>query len=135
MEATKARREAALLVLIVFLLGVLLGGVGNHLWGSRVWGQGGHSGPPGPPPNREQVLANFTKQLELTPDQEKQLGNILDDSRAKFKALNESLDPKRMEIGDESRAQMRALLTPDQLPKFDAYMQQQDAQHRSGRGR
>jgi Spy/CpxP family protein refolding chaperone len=136
MEATKARREAAVLVLIVFLLGVLLGGVGNHLWGSRVWGNsGGHSGPPGPPPTREQVLDNFTKELQLTPDQEKQLGAILDDSRAQFRALNESLDPKRMQIRDQSRAQMRALLTPDQQPKFDAFMQRQDSQRKNGRGR
>jgi Spy/CpxP family protein refolding chaperone len=133
MEATKARREAAILVLIVFLLGVLLGGVGNHLWGSRVWGNSpGHSGPP---PTREQVLDNFTKELQLTPDQEKQLGAILDDSRAQFRALSESLDPKRMQIRDESRAQMRALLTPEQQPKFDAFMQRQDLQHKNGRGR
>jgi Spy/CpxP family protein refolding chaperone len=134
MEATKARREAAILVLIVFLLGVLLGGVGNHLWGSRVWGNG--SGRPGgPPPNREQVLDSFTKELQLTPDQEKQLGGILDDSRSQFRALNESLDPKRMQIRDESRAQMRALLTPDQQTKFDAFMQKLDSQRKNGRGR
>ena len=41
MEAIKARREAAALVFVVFLLGVLLGGMGNHLWGSRVWGNPG----------------------------------------------------------------------------------------------
>jgi Spy/CpxP family protein refolding chaperone len=132
MEATKARREAAILVLIVFLLGVLLGGVGNHLWGSRVWGNsGGHLGPP---PTRAQVLDNFTKELQLTPDQEKQLGSILDDSRSKFRALDKSLDPQRMQIRDESRAQMRALLTPDQQPKFDAFMQRQDSQRKNGRG-
>jgi Spy/CpxP family protein refolding chaperone len=134
MEATKARREAAVLVFVVFLLGVLLGGVGNHLWGSRVWGNSG--GRPGPPPSREQVLANFTRELELTPDQEKQLGSILDDSRSKFHALDRSMDPQRMQIRDESRAQMRALLTPDQQTKFDAFLQRQDQQRKNdGRGR
>ncbi len=38
MATTKARGEAAALVAVVFLLGILLGGVGNHLWGERVWG-------------------------------------------------------------------------------------------------
>src|SRR5579872_4844968 len=108
MDATKARREAAVLVFVVFLLGVLLGGVGNHLWGSRVWGnQATHAGPP---PNHNQLLADFTRELELTPDQQKQLGSILDDSRSKFHALDKSLDPQRMQIRDQSRAQMRELL-------------------------
>ncbi|ERR1700722_1611892 len=134
MEATKGRREAAVLVFIVFLLGVLLGGVGNHLWGSRVWGNS--TGRFGPPPTRDQVLANFTRQLELTPDQEKQLGDILDDSRSKFRSLDKSLDPQRMQIRDQSRAQMRALLTPEQQPKFDAFLAQQDLQRKNnGRGR
>jgi Spy/CpxP family protein refolding chaperone len=134
MEATKGRREAAVLVFIVFLLGVLLGGMGDHLWGSRVLGNPG--GRFGPPPTREQVLANFTRQLELTPDQEKQLGDILDDSRSKFRSLDKSLDPQRMQIRDQSRAQMRALLTPEQQPKFDAFFAQQDLQRKNnGRGR
>jgi Spy/CpxP family protein refolding chaperone len=133
MDATKARREAAILVFVVFLLGVLLGGVGNHLWGSRVWGnQAGHAGPP---PNRDQLLADFTRELELTPDQQKQMGSILDDSRSKFHALDKSLDPQRMQIRDQSRAQMRALLTPEQQPKFDAFLQRQDSLRHNGRGR
>jgi len=133
MEAIKARREAAALVFVVFLLGVLLGGVGNHLWGSRVWGNQG--GRPGLPPSREQVLADFTRELELTADQEKQLGSILDDSRSKIRALDRSLDPQRMQIRDQSRAQMRALLTPEQQPKFDAFLQRQDSHRRGERGR
>jgi len=39
MDNDKKRGEAAVLVVIVFLLGALLGGVGNHLWGERVWGK------------------------------------------------------------------------------------------------
>ncbi len=85
--------------------------------------------------SREQVLADFTRELELTPDQEKQLGSILDDSRSKFRTLDRSLDPQRMQIRDQSRAQMRALLTPEQQPKFDAFLQRQDSHRRGDRGR
>ena len=133
MEAIKARREAAILVFVVFLLGVLLGGVGSHLWGSRVWGN--QAGQTVTPPSRDQLLANFTRELELTPDQQKQLGGILDNSRSKFHALDRSLDPQRMEIRDQSRAQMRELLTPDQQVKFDAYLQRVDLQRRKSQGR
>jgi Spy/CpxP family protein refolding chaperone len=133
MEAIKARREAAVLVFIVFLLGVLLGGVGNHLWGSRVWGN--QAGRVGPPLSRDQLLANFTRELELTSDQQKQIGSVLDDSRSKFHALDKLSDAQHVQIRDQSRAQMRALLTPEQQPKFDAYLQQLDLQRHNGRGR
>ncbi len=39
MDNDKKRGEAAVLVVVVFLLGALLGGVGNHVWGERVWGK------------------------------------------------------------------------------------------------
>jgi Spy/CpxP family protein refolding chaperone len=133
MEAIKARREAAVLVFVVFLLGVLLGGVGSHLWGSRVWGN--QAGRSVPPPTHGQLLANFTRELELTPDQQKQIGSILDDSRSKLHALDRMSDTEHMQIRDQSRAQMRALLTPEQQPKFDAYLQQLDLQRHKGRGR
>ncbi len=38
-EASKARREAATLFVVVFLLGVLLGGFGTRLWAQHVSGQ------------------------------------------------------------------------------------------------
>ena len=53
MENNKTRSEAAILVLVVFILGVLARRLGNHLWGERVWG---HTFPPGPSlaqPNRQ----------------------------------------------------------------------------------
>ena len=39
MPNTKTRSEAAVLVIVVFFLGALLGVVGNHLWGESVWGK------------------------------------------------------------------------------------------------
>ena len=67
MATTKARGEAAVLVAVVFLLGILLGGVGNHLWGERVWGMRDTT----PPPNHLSV--ELTQELQLTPDQQKQI--------------------------------------------------------------
>ena len=36
MRSNKARLRSGSLVFVVFLLGILLGGVGDHLWGERV---------------------------------------------------------------------------------------------------
>ena len=124
--AVKARREAAILVFVVFFLGLLLGGLGNHLWGTRVWGEQ----KPAAPATRDQIMANFTRELQLTPDQQKQLSAILDNSKVRYHDLNAALDEERMKIRDEGRSHMRAMLTPEQQPKFDAFMQRLDEQRK-----
>ena len=132
MEATSptnTRREAALLVFVVFLLGLLVGGVGNHLWGERVWGRQ-EPGAHGNPPSREQVVNDLTRELQLTPDQQKQLGPIIDDTRAQVRALYTPLDPQHEQIRQQGRAHIRAILTPEQQPKFDQFMQRIDEQRK-----
>ncbi|MGC1830282.1 MAG: hypothetical protein WA663_07715 [Candidatus Acidiferrales bacterium] len=126
MEKTKARGEAALLIAVVFLLGVLLGAVATHMWGERVWGQQNAYSAGRKPVN--QVVAEFTKELQLTLDQQTQVAAIIDDTRAQWKALYAPLDAQKEQIRQQSRARIRALLTPEQQPKFDAFMQRLDEQ-------
>ncbi|HTX15632.1 MAG TPA: hypothetical protein VMD77_10085 [Candidatus Baltobacteraceae bacterium] len=127
MATTKARREAAALFFVVFLLGVLLGGVGVHLWGERVLGG---SAPVNINPTRAQVIAQCTHMLQLTPDQQKQMIAIIDDTRAKWAALYAPLDPQKEQIRLDGRAHIRAILTPDQQVKFDDFMRQIDEQRK-----
>jgi len=124
MATTKARSEAALLVAVVFVLGVLLGVVGNHVWGESVWGMREAT----PPPNHLSV--ELTQELQLTPDQQKQLNGIIADTQSKWRALYAPLEPQRTDIREQSHEQMRKLLTPEQLPKFDAFMRRLDEQRK-----
>jgi Spy/CpxP family protein refolding chaperone len=126
MENNKTRREAALLVLVVFLLGVLLGGLGNHLWGERVWGRQNLPGSP----TRDQFINDLTREVQLTPDQQQQLGVIVDDTRAKIHTAYAPADAQREQLRQQGRARIRAILTPEQLPKFEAFMQRLDEQRK-----
>ncbi|MGC2418767.1 MAG: hypothetical protein WA434_13550 [Candidatus Acidiferrales bacterium] len=132
MATTKARREAAALFFVVFLLGVLLGGVGVHLWGERVLGE---TKPVNTNPTRAQVIAQCTHDLQLTPDQQKQMIAIIDDTRAKWIALYAPLDPKREQIRLDGRAHIRAILTPEQQVKFDDFMRRIDEQRKKDAAR
>ncbi len=129
MGTNKARREAAVLFLVVFVLGVVLGGLGSHLWGERVWG-----GQPTPVvntrPTRSEVIAQCTHELQLTTDQQKQLVAIIDDTRGKWATLYAPLDPQREQIRQEGRAHIRAILTPEQQVKFDDFMRRIDEQRK-----
>jgi len=127
MGTNKARREAAVLFLVVFLLGLLLGGLGSHLWGERVWGG---SAPVNTRPTRNEVIAQCTHELQLTPDQQKQLVAIIDDTRSKWAALYAPLDPQREQIRQDGRAHIRAILTPEQQVKFDDFMRRLDEQRK-----
>jgi hypothetical protein len=124
MENNKTKREAAGLVIIVFVLGVLLGGVGNHVWGDRVWGRGITA--PGQSPNRDNLIKDLTRTLALTQDQQNQLGAIVDETRAKWVALEVSVQPEHERIRLDGRGRIRAILTPDQQKKFEVFLQQLD---------
>lgn len=129
METNKIGREAAVLVIVVFLLGVLLGGVGNHLWGERVWGQ--RSAPHG----RDQLIGQLTDELRLTSDQQKQLTAIVDDTRSQWRALYAPLDSQKEQIRLQGRDRIRAILTPDQRPKFEDFMRRLDERRKKDEAR
>jgi hypothetical protein len=124
MATIKARGEAAALVGVVFVLGILLGGLGNHLWGERVWGMRNST----PPPTH--LAVELTEELQLMPGQQKQLNIIIADTQSKWRALYAPLEPQRAEIREQSHDQMRKILTPDQEPKFDAFMRRLDEQRK-----
>ena len=126
MDNTKKRGEAAVLVFVVFLLGALLGGVGNHVWGERVWGKQIVN----TQPTRNEIVGELTRDLQLTPDQQKQLGSIVDDTRAQWRTLYTTIEPQHEQIRQQSRDRIRAILTPDQKPKFEEFMHRIDEQRK-----
>ena len=130
MHSVKTKSEAGFLVFVVFVLGVLLGGVGNHLWNARV----SSNSQPGPRPGGRGGPGQFAQRLGLTPDQQKQIGTIVDDMHAQLQALYAPVDAKGDDVRMQTRAKIRAVLTPDQQTKFDAMMKERDAHRPSGPG-
>jgi hypothetical protein len=119
---TRGRFEAGILVFVVFLLGMLLGGVGTHLWGARVWGETR----PAPTMKRVpgQFMAVMTQRLQLTPDQQKQFESMLDDTKSKLTSLYGPVDQERDQIRAANRARMRAVLTQEQQAQFDQVLKE-----------
>jgi Spy/CpxP family protein refolding chaperone len=125
MQSARTKSEAGILVLVVFILGLLVGVVGNHLWGTRVWSSSSApQHPNGRPPGQ-----SMAQRLQLTPDQQKQMDAIRDDMRTQF----QTEDAKHNETIMQFRARIRAILTSDQQVKFDAMMKENDS-HGRGRG-
>lgn len=135
MNNTKPKREAAVLVLVVFALGVLLGGFGNHVWGQRIWGA-----PPEKAVAQPHPMATLTKDLNLTPDQRKKFDAVNDDTRSQFQALHDSPEAatvraRREQIRKHWHDGIRAVLTPGQQATFDQFMQRMSDHGRKSGGR
>jgi len=122
MKKTKAGLEAAALFLMVFALGVTFGAVGNHVWNQRVLAK--------PRLTRDQVMQSLTERLQLAPEQQKQIGTEIDDTRAKWQALSAQFDAQHEAIRQQFRANIRATLTPEQQVKFDEFIKQLDEQRK-----
>jgi len=128
MDTNQGSRKAFLLVFILFVLGIALGGVGTYVVTSRV-----HAARPQTttlPHTPANTMAMFTRDLNLTPDQQKQIEAILNDTRGKYQALHEKLDPEYEQVRQQGRERIRQILTQEQRPKFEDLLRQIDEERR-----
>jgi hypothetical protein len=120
-------RRAYLYFALTFILGVIVGGTGILLYG---WysGRWHHS-----PPRPEQVVQYLRKQLDLNPQQTDEIRQIMKQTGEKFGALHQQMEPQFEAIRDASRDQIRKILQPDQLSKFNAMVERWDSRMKSHR--
>jgi len=119
MQSNPINRKAIALIVIVFLLGIAIGAVGHSLADRRVFGAGVR--PAGGPPG---LVPRMTHELDLSADQQQKLTQILTDMKARFDAVHQQMNPQFEQIRNEGHDQIRQLLTPDQRPKFETFLQQ-----------
>jgi flagellar basal body-associated protein FliL len=128
MNETPATRKAALWVVIVFLLGVVGGGMLGY--GYAHHSVSAASAPPPEPERRARRVADLTEKLSLTPDQAKQLDAILLKWHGQVKAIHDQSDAQMEQLRQKGRDEVRAILTPDQKPKFEEFLQKLDAERK-----
>jgi Spy/CpxP family protein refolding chaperone len=77
--------------------------------------------PPGKNIGRD-FLERVGRELELTADQRQQVEKILEQSQQRTREIWESVSPQLREEMKTSREKMRAVLTPEQIARFDELM-------------
>jgi Spy/CpxP family protein refolding chaperone len=126
MDANQNNRKAVLLVLVLFALGIALGSLGTYVVTTRVLAarpQAGLTRNPG-------HMAMFTRDLNLSQDQQTQIQAIMNDTRSRYAELHQKLDPEYEQVRHEGRERIRQVLTPDQRPKFEDLLRQIDEDRR-----
>lgn len=118
--------KAAALVICVFLSGAVVGGLAVHVFGDRIWNTSASDS--GPRVSKNELLQQLTRDLNLTPDQRTQIDSIMDGTLSDINHLLTPLRPEFDQIHQQGRQRIRAVLTPEQLPKFEAFIRRLDEQ-------
>ena len=102
---------------MMFLLGSVLVGGALGFTADRVW----MKDPACSDPRRSRAL--LYERLELTSAQRASWDSVLDDRHRQFDSLFKPIKPQMDSIRSRGRAQIRALLTPKQLERFEQILQ------------
>ena len=117
MQFSPTNRKALALIVLVLILGVALGAVGHSLFDRRVLGARTQTRTDQP-----RGVNRLTTELNLTPDQQKQLSAILTDMQHGFDGVRRQMDPQFDQIREQGHDQIRQILTPEQRPKFEDFL-------------
>ena len=133
MNESSAKRRAAVWVAVVFVLGAALGGVFGYFYGHRST-VAAASPPLSEPQRRAQRVEQLTQELGLTNDQKQQLDSALSQLHAEYKSIhdqsNQQLDSRMDQARQKGRDQIRAILTPEQKPKFEEFLKRLDEERK-----
>jgi hypothetical protein len=112
-------RRAYLYFMLTFFLGIVVGGVGVYAYGWYT----GHWRPRG---RRHDVVEFLQRKLDLNASQTQQLKQIVDETRAKERQVQQQLEPQFVAIRQEARARTRAILNSQQMKTFDEMVKRWD---------
>lgn len=123
MAGKQPSAKAILLMVVVFVLGCVVGALGVFL--------GGHMREMA---RHERMIDRLSADLKLSAQQRSQILGILADGHKRFDAVfQQSQDQARAQydaIRQDVHNRIRAVLSPDQQTKFDAFIKELNAEHR-----
>ncbi|MBI1941049.1 MAG: periplasmic heavy metal sensor [Acidobacteria bacterium] len=119
-------RRAYIYFVATFLLGVVVGGAGVlfYAWNTGHWRRR---------PSTAQIVRRLTRDLNLSAPQVEQLKQIVDDSEKKMKELRTQARPQFDAIREEGHEQIRKILNPEQLEKFNETIRRHEERRRRSR--
>ena len=110
---------AILSVIGLFVIGILIGSLGTHLfYANRLLKP---EGPPGM--GKRMFTERLEARLNLTPEQRQEIHRILEESHVRAESFRDSMAPQVRALMEETHERITAVLTPEQLEKFEEMRQ------------
>lgn len=128
MSEPTVQQKATLWLAIIFVMGAALGGVFGYYFAHRSYAS--EQKPISAEARRAQRREKLTREVQLTPDQQKQVIAILDQSQVEYKAIHGVMDPRIESVRQKTRDQIRGLLSADQKPKFEEFLRNMDEERK-----
>jgi uncharacterized membrane-anchored protein YhcB (DUF1043 family) len=113
-------------VTLVFVSGLLVGAFAMRLY--YVTSVSARQSLPRPSADevRRSQLAELQSRFNLTAEQSRNIDQVFEQTRAKFKEIHQKIDPEMKQLRKEQGERVRAFLTPDQQTKYDAWRTERD---------
>ena len=130
------RSSIALYIGLVFISGALLGGFGDHVYGTyRISPSKSGKAPKSPEDVRRAIIDFWKSHLKLTDDQVLKVGLIMDETRARMDEVHRGTIPAQQEIRREQMDKMRAMLSPEQQVEYDRLQKEREDRIKKGGAR
>ena len=123
------RKKAAIWLALVFVIGTATGGVFGYSLARRSYAAT-KTVMPSEAERRAKKLADMTQTIGLTPDQAQKAEGIIKEAQTEIRAIHDKSDSEVDVVRMKTRGEMRAFLTPEQLPKFEQYIQRMDEERK-----
>ena len=123
------RKKAAIWLALVFVIGTATGGVFGYSLARRSYAAT-KTVMPSEAERRAKKLAEMTQTIGLTPDQAQKADGIIKEAQTEIRAIHEKSDSEVDVVRMKTRGEMREFLTPEQLPKFEQYIQRMDEERK-----
>lgn len=122
----------AVYLFLVFVSGAVVGALGYRLY-SPPAARSGSAHRVSPEELRRQYVSELQSRVNLTADQLQKLNVILDDTDARFNQARGQHHQAIEQIKEDHRAKLRAILTPEQLPKYEQFRTEKDARMKAAK--
>ena len=135
---SNSQSKARVIVVSVFVIGFAAGALALNLYQQLT----ASKGKDGPRNGTEVLIRRMNEKVGLSSDQQEQIKKILDETNDKYREIRKDLEPRIKDfeprfngVRQESRDRIRALLTSEQLPKYEQMVTEHDKMREQERER
>ena len=121
---SRSQPSLMLSLVLVFVSGIAVGGVGYHLYTAKtVTASAGRS----PDRFRTDFINDMKSKLSLSDDQISKVNVVLDQTRLKYKEVRDRMKPDMSRIKSEQVEKINALLNPVQQKQYEELRMEREA--------
>jgi len=104
---------AVLFAIVLFCCGAAAGALAHRYYASSVVSAKSSDD------FRHRYIAEMQSRLHLTSEQVAELQKIMDDTKAKYKAVRDAYRPEMLKIKADHTSRVKSILTPEQVPEYE----------------